>query len=78
MYEPDPIVYEREGKRAYLRQVWDEICELSFEQRAALLLGLRDERGSSVTTLFNASRIATMRKIAEALRFEIEELCYLW
>lgn len=65
-------------QRSFLERAWTEICGLPVKQRAALLLSLRDENGDGMLVVLPATGIASLRKIAEALDMQAEELAGLW
>jgi len=65
-------------QRAYLKRLWEEICQLPLEQRSALLLNLRDPHESSLITLLSDIGIATVREIASALTLPVEGFARLW
>jgi len=65
-------------QRAWLAHLWTEIVELPRNQRAALLLNLRDHVGDSALRLLPAMGIATIRQIAAALEMRPEALAELW
>jgi RNA polymerase sigma factor (sigma-70 family) len=73
-----PDYEERLDLRRALGQLWTEIQELPLAQRIALLLNLRDESGNSPLASFPAVGVATLRQIAETLKFSPEELAALW
>ena len=58
--------------------MWREICELPPEQRAALLLNLKDREGLDITIILVNSGAATISELAEALGLSIEEFLDLW
>lgn len=74
--EPDQAW--RTEKRMFLQRLWDELRELPLNQRAALLLNLKDASGFGCITLFPAMGIATMRQLAEALEVTAETLAAMW
>jgi len=65
-------------KRTFLQRIWEEVQQLPLNQRAALLLNLRDHEGEGCLALFPALGIATIRQIAEALAMEAEKLAEMW
>jgi RNA polymerase sigma factor (sigma-70 family) len=65
-------------RRLHLERLWSEIQELPVRQRAALLLNLRDSHGGAGLTLFPATGVASLRRIASALEMPVEELSVLW
>jgi len=72
----DPL--EEIDRRRYLQTLWAEIRELRPQQRAALLLNLRDAGGTNGLALFVLSRIASLQDIAETLGVSQERLSELW
>jgi DNA-directed RNA polymerase specialized sigma24 family protein len=72
-----PDVARQIEKRIFLQQLWEEVRQLPLNQRAALLLNLRDQQGRGCLALFPALRIATFRQMAEALEMSAEELAEL-
>lgn len=74
--EPDPAW--RTEKRLFLRRLWEELEQLPRNQRAALLLNLKDASGFAAITLFPATGIASVRKLAGALEIEPEEMARMW
>lgn len=76
--DPTPDARESLGFRSSLRALWVEIRQLPERQRAALLLGLRDDTGRSVLFLLPATGTASIREIAAALGWSAERLAGLW
>ena len=74
--EPDPAW--RMEKRMFLQRLWEELQQLPLNQRAALLLNLKDPSGFGCITLFPATGIATMRQLAHALEMSAESLAEVW
>ena len=74
--EPDPAW--RLEKRMFLQRLWEELEELPRNQRAALLLNLKESSGAGCITLFPATGIATLRQLANALEMSAESLAELW
>jgi len=64
--------------RSALIEVWREVDLLPPRQRIALLLGLRDENGSAITSLLILLRIATFDELAGAVELSREELAAIW
>jgi hypothetical protein len=64
--------------RSALVEVWREVELLPPRQRIALLLGLRDETGSSVTSLLIHLRIVTFAALAAAVELSSDELSVIW
>ncbi len=73
----EPIDTELQ-RRTYLRWLWAEIRELKPQQRAALLLNLRDADGGDVVSVFPIAGIATLDEIAYALSMSADQLATLW
>ena len=64
--------------RSALTEVWREIDLLPPRQRIALLLGLRDENGSPITSLLVVLRIAAFDELAAAVELSPEDLAAIW
>ena len=65
-------------KRIFLQRLWEELQQLPLNQRAALLLNLKDAGGFGCITLFPATGVATVRQLADALEMRAEEFARLW
>ena len=74
--EPDQAW--RIEKRIFLQRLWEELQQLPVNQRAALLLNLKDASGFSCITLFPATGIATLRQLADALEISAESFAEVW
>ena len=74
--EPDPAW--RIEKRMFLQRLWEELQELPRNQRAALLLNLKETSGFGCITLFPATGIATLRQLANTLEISAESFAELW
>jgi DNA-directed RNA polymerase specialized sigma24 family protein len=74
--EPDPA-WQIE-KRMFLQRLWEELQQLPLNQRAALLLNLKDASGFACITLFPATGIATIRQLAVALEIDPESFAEVW
>jgi RNA polymerase sigma factor (sigma-70 family) len=74
--EPDPAW--RIEKRMFLQRLWEELQQLPRNQRAALLLNLKETSGFGCITLFPATGIATLRQLAEAVEMPLESFAELW
>jgi len=75
---PDPDPAWRIEKKMFLQRLWEELTQLPVNQRAALLLNLKDASGFGCITLFPAIGIATIRQLATALELSAERLAELW
>ncbi len=75
---PDPDPAWRIEKKMFLQRLWEELTQLPVNQRAALLLNLKDASGFGCITLFPAIGIATIRQLAGALEMSAERLAELW
>jgi RNA polymerase sigma factor (sigma-70 family) len=75
---PDPDPAWRIEKKMFLQRLWEELTQLPVNQRAALLLNLKDASGFGCITLFPAIGIATIRQLAAALELSAERLAELW
>ena len=65
-------------KRIFLQRLWEEVRQLPLNQRAALLLNLKDANGRGCIALFPAAGIATLRELAETVGVSAEEFTKLW
>ena len=74
--DPDPAW--RIEKKMFLQRLWEELTQLPVNQRAALLLNLKDASGFGCITLFPATGIATIRQLATTLELTAERLAELW
>lgn len=74
--EPDPAW--RIEKRMFLQRLWEELEQLPRNQRAALLLNLKESSGFGCITLFPATGIATVRQLAAAVEMTAESFAQLW
>jgi len=80
-FEPaasEPNQAWRIEKRIFLQRLWEELQQLPVNQRAALLLNLKDASGFSCITLFPATGIATMRQLAETIEISAESFAEIW
>jgi len=74
--DPDPAW--RLEKRMFLQRLWEELQQLPLNQRAALLLNLKDPSGFGAITLFPATGIASVRQLAAALEISAERFAEVW
>ena len=74
--EPDPAW--RIEKRMFLQRLWEELEQLPRNQRAALLLNLKESSGFGCITLFPATGVATVRQLAAAVEMTAESFAELW
>jgi RNA polymerase sigma factor (sigma-70 family) len=65
-------------KRVFLQRLWEELQQLPLNQRAALLLNLKDTGGRGCITLFPTTGIATLRQLADALEMSADGFAALW
>lgn len=65
-------------QREYLKRVWNEIVLLPIRQRKALLLNLKLKDGDGLIDALPICRIASPKKIADALEMKIDDLARLW
>jgi hypothetical protein len=73
---PDPA-WQVE-KRIFLERLWEEVRRLPLNQRAALLLNLREAEGGGCIALFPATGVATFRQLADTLEMSPEKFAELW
>ena len=64
--------------RAYLKQLWQEITQMTPRHCAALLLNLRDEQGGCAIDLLLCMGVASLAQIAAAMAMTEAELVALW
>lgn len=64
--------------RTELQLLWAEIAQLPQNQRCALLLNMRDDRGSDALMLFCKTGVTTLHQIAELLEMEVRTLARMW
>jgi DNA-directed RNA polymerase specialized sigma24 family protein len=76
--DDQPPIADTVERRLLLQRLWIEIGELPLDQRRALLLSLRDERGGDVIGFLSRARIASMRQIAQTLAMSPDEFSGLW
>jgi DNA-directed RNA polymerase specialized sigma24 family protein len=74
--EPDPL--SRLSSREYLESLWREIELLPTNQRAALLLNLREAGGGNALALFMLVGIAPLAQIAACVGLSVQELAAMW
>jgi RNA polymerase sigma factor (sigma-70 family) len=74
--EPDQAW--RVEKRIFLQRLWEELQQLPPNQRAALLLNLKDDSGCGCITLFPATGVATLRQLADTLGMSADSFARLW
>jgi RNA polymerase sigma factor (sigma-70 family) len=75
-FEPDPS-WQVE-KRIFLQRLWEELKQLPLNQRAALLLNLKDAEGRSCISLFPVTGIASLGQLAAALEMSADSFARLW
>src|SRR5258708_5400631 len=64
--------------RQLMNILWDEIAQLPRNQRAALLLNLRDSESLDALALLSLSGVATTSQIADAIGIGVDQLMSLW
>ena len=74
--EPDPAW--KIEKKMFLRRLWEQLEQLPRNQRAALLLNLRESSGFGCITLFPGMGIANLRQLAAALEMSAEAFAEVW
>lgn len=74
----DPDTAWQVEKRIFLQRLWEELQQLPRNQRAALLLNLKDAEGRGCIALFSITGIATLRHLAAVLEIEPERFAELW
>ena len=71
-------VIDELSARAYLKQLWQEIAQMTPRHCAALLLNLRDEQGGCAIDLLLYMGAASFQQIAAAMAMTEAELAALW
>ena len=74
----EPSTEWRVEKRIFLERLWEELQKLPLNQRAALLLNLKDDDGRGCIALFSITGIASMRQLAAALEIIPDTFAELW
>jgi hypothetical protein len=74
----DDSLATRVESRQYLAALWREVAELRPQQRAALLLNLRDADQRNALALFVRVGIASIDAIASATGLTVEQLAAIW
>lgn len=74
----DDSLATRVESRQYLAALWREVAELRPQQRAALLLNLRDADQRNALALFVRVGIASIDAIASATSLSVEQLAAIW
>jgi hypothetical protein len=74
--EPDPAW--RIEKRMFLQRLWEELEQLPRNQRAALLLNLKETSGFGCIALFPTTGVATLRQLAAAVEMTTDRFAELW
>jgi RNA polymerase sigma factor (sigma-70 family) len=74
--EPD-LAWQVE-KRIFLQRLWEELQQLPLNQRAALLLNLKDADGRGCIALFPATGVATLGQLADALEMSVDKFAEMW
>lgn len=69
---------QRLAARQYLVTLWREIGALRPQQRAALLLNLRDPDGHNALALFVRVGVATIDSLAAAATLTVDQLAGIW
>jgi len=64
--------------REYIAALWREVRQLRDQQRAALLLNLRDVKGTNGVALLLLCGVATFEEIADAVGLNPEQLAEIW
>jgi len=65
-------------KRMFLQRLWQELQQLPVNQRAALLLNLKDPGGTGCITLFPVTGVASVRQLAATLEISAENFAAIW
>lgn len=65
-------------KRTFLNRLWEELQQLPVNQRAALLLNLRDHAGRGCISLFSVTGVANVRQLADTVGMDAQAFAELW
>lgn len=65
-------------RQRYAANMWREVQRLPRPQRVALLMSLRDHRGSPMLALFPLSGICLFQDVAAALEISARQLASIW
>lgn len=76
--DPAPGTLRELSDRAELRSLWQEVAALPANQRAALLLNLRDPDGGAALHALPATGLVSMRELAALLDLEEAALGRMW
>jgi hypothetical protein len=71
-------VDQRLSHKQWLAVLWMHICELSRNQRAALLLNLKGADGSCGASLLVSTGLVSLRELAKAIEIPDEEFAGIW
>ena len=71
-------VEEKMIDRLSLESFWQAIVQMPKRHRTALLLNLRGDHGENILAFLPILGVASIRKIAEVLEIDVEELAKLW
>jgi hypothetical protein len=66
------------GRKQWLQNLWQQICQLSRNQKTALLLNLKGPDGGCGASLLVTTGAATLRQIAQAVEIPEAEFAALW
>jgi hypothetical protein len=73
-----PRADDRMEKKQWIEWLWSEIRELPAQQRAALLLHLRDDHGSAAIALFPICGVASHQELATSMEMTEREVAEIW
>lgn len=76
--DPGETVDVTLDRKLYLERLWSEICQLPLNQRAALILNLKDAHGHSMVEMLPLTGIASIRQISAALGIEAQDFSEIW
>lgn len=75
---PNKDIASEIEQKAFFEKMWTEIRQLPLRHRTALLLNLKTPDGENLITLLPLLRVASIRKIAEALEISPEDFAKIW
>jgi len=71
-------IHDQVQAMTFLRSLWQQILELSVDQRCAILLNIRDAAGRGIIALLSIVGVATPRQIAHNLEIPDNAFAELW
>jgi hypothetical protein len=76
--ENQPSIVDELEQREFLKNLWNEIQELSEKQRLALLFSLRDENGGAILHFFPSLGIVSVTQLGAIFNMNKEQFGEIW